>query len=49
MAVRGTATMEDVVTDSVAQPEALHDWLPEDIHKVLSFLGIECYTVFDGK
>ena len=32
--VRGTATMEDIVTDSVAQPEPLQDWLPEDIHKV---------------
>ena len=36
VAVRGTATMEDVVTDSVAQPDTLQDWLPEDIHKVCS-------------
>ncbi|KAK9823352.1 hypothetical protein WJX72_002122 [[Myrmecia] bisecta] len=30
LAIRGTATMEDVITDSVAEPEALtDDWLPE--------------------
>ena len=33
VAIRGTATMEDVVTDSLAEPVLLHntEWLPKHL------------------
>ena len=29
VAIRGTWSMEDIITDSVAEPECLADWLPK--------------------
>lgn len=34
LAVRGTATIEDVITDSLAEPELLTDWLPDTYKQV---------------
>lgn len=46
VAVRGTATMEDVITDSVAAPDLLDrsEWLPESFKQQQAQTGL-CYRV----
>ena len=33
VAIRGTWSMEDIITDSVAEAERLHDWLPKSFRE----------------
>jgi len=42
VAVRGTATMEDVITDSVAAPDLLDrsEWLPESFKQQQAQTGV---------
>ena len=35
LALRGTMSMADIVTDAVAHPEQIDDWLPPRFAKVL--------------
>ena len=43
VAVRGTATMEDVITDSVAAPDLLDrsEWLPESFKQQQAQTGLQ--------
>ena len=43
VAVRGTYSMEDVITDAIAEPlELPRDWLPPELAKVLGYLAMKC-------
>ena len=37
VAIRGTMSMADVVTDAVVHPEGIDDWLPPKLSKVSNF------------
>jgi hypothetical protein len=42
VAIRGTMSMADVVTDAVVHPEGIDDWLPPKLSKVsINFLDKE--------
>lgn len=45
LALRGTMSMADVVTDAVVHPEPIDDWLPPRFSRVRDWTEVACCVI----